>query len=217
MRQLRQRCEREWLKTRLEIRKELYARQQERVVRIINSAKRDYFRIAIVSATPSDTYKIINGLMTNATVRSLPSHDSEQDLAHRFVQFFHCKVANIHPALDNIQQQLPPLKEEPLPAAVPILDSFSNVTSADLRKLVQGSASVLCMLDPAPARLLKESAVLDCVLPHMLRVVSESLESSAGPACLKIAVIIRIVTNPVSVSTLSGTSAPFWTFHFWAR
>ena len=70
------------------------------------------------------------------------------------------------------------------------------MTSADLRKLVQGSASVSCMLDPAPTRLLKESAVLDCVLPHMLHVVNESLGSSVVPACLKMAVITPILKKP---------------------
>ena len=83
-----------------------------------------------------------------------------------------------------MQEQLPPLLEQPFPAAVPTLDSFFTVTSADLRKLVQGSASVSCNTDPAPTHLLKESAVLDCVLPHMLHVVNESLRSSCSGACL---------------------------------
>ena len=95
-----------------------------------------------------------------------------------------------------MQQQVPPLVEEPLPATVPTLDGFSTVASADLRKLVQGSASLSCMLDPAPTRLLKESAVLDCVLPHMLRVVNESLGLSVVPACLKMAVITPILKKP---------------------
>ena len=135
-------------------------------------------------------------LLTSITTRSLPSHDSEQELADRFVQFFHCNVTTIRTALDDMQQQLPPLLEEPLPAAVPTLDSFSTVTCADLRKLVQDSASESCMLDPAPTRLLKESAVLDCVLPHVLRVVNEPLGSSVVPACLKMAVITPILKKP---------------------
>ena len=58
------------------------------------------------------------------------------------MQFFHCKVATIRIALDDIQQQLPPLIKESFPVVVPTLDSFSSVTSTDLRKLVQGSATV---------------------------------------------------------------------------
>ena len=49
-RQLRRRCEHKWLKSRLEIHRELYVRQQERVVWLINSAKLNYFRAAIASA-----------------------------------------------------------------------------------------------------------------------------------------------------------------------
>ena len=41
-RQPRRRCKRKWLKTRLEIHRELYVRQREQVVLLINSAKRDY-------------------------------------------------------------------------------------------------------------------------------------------------------------------------------
>ena len=197
-RQLRRQCERKSLKTCLEIHRELYVRQQEQVVRLINSAMRDYFRTIIASGTQSDAYRVINNLRTSTTTRSLPSHDSEQELADRFVQFFHCKVTAIRTALHDMQQQLPPLLEEPLPAKMPILDGFSTVTSADLCKLVQGSAcaSVSCMLDPAPTRLLKESAVLDCVLPHMLHVVNESLGSSVVHACLKMAVITPILKKP---------------------
>ena len=144
-RQLRRQRERKWLKTGFEIHRELYVRQQEQVVLLINSAKRDCFRTTIASATQSDAYRIINDLLTSTTTRSLPCHDSEQELADRFVYFFHCKVTAIRPALDDMQQQLPPLLEERLPAAVPTLDGISTVTSADLRKLVQGSASVSCM------------------------------------------------------------------------
>ena len=196
--QLRWQCECKWLKTRLEIHRELYVRQQEQVVRLINSAKQDYFRATIASAMQSNAYRVINNLLTSTTTQSLPSHDSEQELADHFVQFFHCKVTAIRTALDDMQQQLPPLLEEPLPTAVPTLDGFSTVTSADLLKLVQGSASMSCMLDPAPTRLLKKSAVavLDCVLPHMLHIVNESLGSSVVSACLKMAVITPILKKP---------------------
>ena len=117
--QLRQQCERKWLKTHLEIHRELYVRQQEQVVRLINSAKRGYVRTTIASATQYDVYRVINDLLTSTTTRSLSSHDSEQALADRIVQFFLCKVTTIHTALDDMQQQLPPLLEEPLPAAMP--------------------------------------------------------------------------------------------------
>ena len=90
--QLRRQCERKWLKTRLEIHRELYVRQQDQIVPLINSAERDYFRTTIASATQSNAYRVINELLTSTTTRSLPSHNSEQELADRFVQFFHCKV-----------------------------------------------------------------------------------------------------------------------------
>ena len=80
-RQLRRRCERKWLKTRLEIQRELYVRQQERVVRLINSAKRT------TSEPPSPrqrqvtrTKSIRSSDQHNHPV-SLPSHGSEQELA----------------------------------------------------------------------------------------------------------------------------------------
>ena len=45
--------------------------------------------------------------------------------------------------------------------------------------------------------------MLDCVLSHMLCVADESLESSVGPACLKMAVIILILKKPsLCVNTL---------------
>ena len=165
-------------------------------MQLINSAKQDYFETTIASAVQSNMYRVISHLLTSTITWSLPSHDSEQELADCFVQFFHCKVTTIHTTLDDMQQQLPPLLEKALPASVPTLDSFSTVTSADLCKLVQGSASASCTLDPALTRLLKELAVLNRILLHMLHVINESLGSSVVPACLKMAVILPVLKKP---------------------
>ena len=79
------------------------------------------------------------------------------------------------------------------------------------------SASVSCMLDPALTHLLKEWAVLDCVLPHMLHVVNEPLGSSVVPACLKMAVITPILKKPsLCINSLKNFRPILNLYHFWA-
>ena len=80
------------------------------------------------------------------------------------------------------------------PDNVPVLDCVPPVTHAEMMmKLMRGSAGKSCMLDPAPMALLKHSAVLGCLLPHMTSVINSSLELATVPDCLKEAVITTIL------------------------
>ena len=122
-------------------------------MRVIDAAKKEYYSETLATAAPAEAQKCLKDLLYSAEQRLLP-HDSEQELADSFIQFFHSKVANIRTALDGLQEQLPSLSDAPL-VSVPELNSFRPVTQEELLKLVRMSASKTCMLDPAPTALLK--------------------------------------------------------------
>ena len=84
-RQRRRQCERNWLKTRLEMHRQLYVQQQQqRVVRVINTAKKEYYSDTLATAAPADAQKCLKDLLYSVEQR-LPPHDSEQELADSFV------------------------------------------------------------------------------------------------------------------------------------
>ena len=145
----------------------------------------EYYSDTLATATPAEAQKCLKDLLYSSEQR-LPPHDSEQELADSFFQFFHST------ALDGLQDQLPLLPDAPL-VSVPELDSFRPVTQEELLKLVRMSASKTCMLDPASTALLKCPVVLNSVLPHMVAAINASLESAEVPGCLKEAVITPIL------------------------
>ena len=121
--------------TRLEVHRQLYVQQQQRVMMAIDAAKKEYYSNTCATATPTEAQKCLKDLLYSAE-RRLPPHDSEQELADSFVQLFRSKVANIRTALDRLQDQLPSLPDAPL-VSVPELDSFRPVTQEELLKLVR--------------------------------------------------------------------------------
>jgi hypothetical protein len=132
-----------------------------------------------------EAYKCIKDLI-QVQEQPLPSHDTKLELVNRFVELFHSKVARIREALDT--QQADQTGAPQLPVAhtsVATLDSLSQITLADLHKLIKAAPSKSCSLDPAPTWFIKEPAVLNCILPSMLAIVNESLASGVVPSCLK--------------------------------
>ena len=91
-----------FLKTKLEVHREIYFHQHECTVCLIHAAKQAYYRSAMVSATTEEAHKFIKNL-TQVQDRPLPSHDTKLELVNRFVELFRSKVARICKVLD-VQQ-----------------------------------------------------------------------------------------------------------------
>ena len=58
------------------------------MVRVIDAAKKEYYSETLAIAAPAEEQKCLKDLLYSAEQR-LPPHDSEQELADSFVQFFH--------------------------------------------------------------------------------------------------------------------------------
>ena len=65
VRQRRSQCERKWLKTRLEVHSQLYVQQQQqqRAVRVIDAAKKEYYSDTLATAAPAEAQKCLKDLL----------------------------------------------------------------------------------------------------------------------------------------------------------
>ena len=97
------------------------------------------------------------------TERSLASHDSEEELAERFTDYFEQKINTIRSDIDSC---------EPLALSVTAAENCSSsfkqfeellVSEEDVRKIILDSPTKSCLLDAFPTWLLKNC--LDSLLP----------------------------------------------------
>ena len=107
-------------------------------------------------------HSIINSLTRVNRDTPLPAHDSIAQLANDFGNFFISKIEDIHKEIDS--------QEAPFPN----LSSFAVLTEDDVRKLVMGSKTTSCELDPIPTDLIKEN--IEILLPVLTKMITISLQ-----------------------------------------
>ena len=74
------------------------------------------------------------------------------------------------------------------------LDVFSPASEDEIYKIIKGSPSKSCDLDPIPTSLLKDH--LDQLKTLITQIVNFSLESAVFPSCFKKAYVTPLLKNP---------------------
>ena len=111
-------------------------------------------------------------------------------MADAFATFFHEKVSNIRTSLATADD-LTPLPPD-IPTSVTFCD-FTPVTEEEVEKLIRRSPTKSCCLDVLPTWLLKDTDVLQALLPHITEYINASLSSGCVPDCHKTAVITPLL------------------------
>jgi len=88
---------------------------------------------------------------------------------------------------NNIQND----PERPSPSCHAELSTFEPASEEEVKKLIMGSATKSCGLDPIPTWLLKEC--IDSLLPVLTRIVNLSLSSAEVPSNLKEAIVLPLL------------------------
>ena len=121
--------------------------------------KRGDYNKKSLRASAGDTktlYKKVNRLLGKAQ-QCLPTHEDPVKLAEDFKDYFSGKVEGIR---KSIREETPPgVKQELQSQGVDTgcsLDSFSSVSTEDLKKMVNSMSNKFCGLDPIPTFLLKQ-------------------------------------------------------------
>ena len=185
----KRRCERKWLKSRLEIDKQIYNEQCKRYRRMLEQAKCDYHKTQIAGCNDRQLFQLVDRLSKPSTAPALPDHTCKKDLANDFLAFFHGKVSKLRNTLDNMQNVTASME---IPeSSNSSFASFQHVCTDDVRKIVTKSANKSCALDPLPTDLLKKC--LDVLLPNITRIINMSLSSEFVPETLKVAQVIPLI------------------------
>jgi hypothetical protein len=181
---LKRKYERQWKKSGLEVHKQMFVSQRNRVTNLIKESKGKHFTQLITNAKDQgELFDITNKLLHKSKCTKLPSSTSNSDLAEKFSDFFHKKIAAIRLDIEQRQQSLD--FQELLPKCSQHLSSFTPATEEDIFKLIKNSPTKSCQLDPIPTWLLKEC--VDVLVTAITTIVNLSISSGVVPDELKIA------------------------------
>ena len=164
------------------------------MTKLIEEAKEEYYSSLIINSKSDQKalFKIIKNLLHKNNPSTFPSGVSDQDLALSFGEFFHQMIQDIRSTLDKaVLQPRSTQMDTPLSYC---MNTFSNVSSDSLFKLIQNSPSKSCKLDALPTELLKScSGVL---LKHITFAINLSLSSGQFPRQFKNAIITPLLKKP---------------------
>jgi hypothetical protein len=181
---LKRQYERQWKKSGLEVHKQMFASQRNRVTNLIKESKGKHFTQLITDAKDQGKlFDITNKLLHKSKCTKLPSSSSNCELAEKFSDFFHKKIAAIRLDIEQRQQSLD--FQELLPKCSQHLSSFTPATEDDILQLIKNSPTKSCQLDPIPTWLLKDC--VDMLVSAITTIVNLSISSGDVPDELKIA------------------------------
>ena len=188
--------ERKYNKSKLAVDRELYCHQRDKYNNLLNTAKQDYFKNKIESATSTkELFKVCNNLLNRTNENVLPSHSCGTELANRFVNYFGDKIKSIRRDLEDSSNT----PDYTINVAndfdgVP-LDKFRIVSQEEVRKIISSSPSKSCSLDPIPTSILK--LCLDELTPVLTLVVNTSLEFADFSPELKRAFVLPLLKKAI--------------------
>lgn len=94
--------ERMWVRSGFEIHKNLHSETSKRYYDAIKEGKQTYYNNNITNSNQKQLFQLIDGLFHVKGPPILPTHDSPQDLTHRFSNFFANKVSIFRADLEKI-------------------------------------------------------------------------------------------------------------------
>ena len=186
---LRRRLERKWKKSGLPSDLVLLQKQCKYVNHLMSDAKCEFFSKKILDSK-DDKKKLFNTckyLLNYKGDPALPSKPSTS-LPMDFNEFFIDKIVKIHGTIDDqVRTTLMTEISEACPANATQLTNFKPATIEEVTKIICGSSSATCSLDPIPTSLLKECC--DTLAPVITQIVNSSLCDGTVPTKLKNAVV----------------------------
>lgn len=98
----KRRSERKWVRSGLEIHKQIHRETSKRYYDAIKEAKQTYYKNKVMNSDQKQLFQLIDGLFKIKGTHILPSHDSAQVLAQRFCKFYADKVSALRCDLAKI-------------------------------------------------------------------------------------------------------------------
>ena len=172
--QLRQKLERIWRRTRSCLDRTRYRKQANICNKMMSDARCRYYADCIneTSENPRTLWKTINNILHRTQFQSIPALSDIKSFSELFSNFFMEKIEKIRMNFTNDVHNMPDNKSPTVKAR---MTCFKLATAGELRKLIINSPSKTCDLDPIPSKLLK--SCLDVLLVPITLMVNLSLIS----------------------------------------
>lgn len=187
------RHERKWRKSKSNEHYKSFCAQKTKYAKTIRNSKITYYN-TLVRTNENDQkvlFKIVKDLSKKTKETPLPAHESKEDLANEFGNYFIEKIDKIRENFSSIEGFD---KYDIREFDIPPLDSFKPISTDDVKKLIMKSPTKSCILDPIPTTLLKEC--VDELLPVTTMIVNMSLSEGMMPSKFKHAVITPLLKKP---------------------
>jgi len=176
--QEKRKAERKYLKSHLEVDKQIYKEHCKSYKMLLDNAKKDYHKSSILESGTRDLFRTVNSLSNPNSERSLPSHDSEEELAERFADYFEQKINTIRSDIDSCDP--PSLSVTSVEKCSSSFTQFEELGEGDVRKIILDSPTKSCLLDAFPTWLLKRC--IDSLLLIITSMVNMSLSTGTIPS-----------------------------------
>ena len=187
----RRRLERLWRHSKEEA--DLAYRQQCRSVSMqLTEAKRNYYYTKIEASNndQKSLFDITKKLLVNQQAATLPTHETNFELANRFSKLFNDKIDTLRTSFridTNSDVEMEPL------ASVK-LNNLMSATSDEIRDLIASCPNKSCQLDHIPAWLVKQCG--DQLLPLLTSIINKSLTKGEFPNDFKNATVKPLLKKP---------------------
>ena len=195
----RRRAEKKWRTIRLPADLVAFKKERNRVVNLMNEARRDYYD-QFIEDNSTDQRRLFmasKSLLNMQSDRSLPPHTDVSLLANDMGELFITKIANIRLKLDGVSPSHLLSTPEPELASEfsdNVLSDFQCQTVEAVRDMITSGKKKSCILDPIPVTLL--SACLDPLLPVITNMVNLSLRNGYFADAWKTAVVQPLLKKP---------------------
>ena len=174
------RLERKWRKRKLQVDRDAYMIQHEKVVKFIELSKEEYFKSILHNCSSKSTFKAL-GVLLNNNSRILPTFDTLDKLCNKFSIFFTDKVDKIRKDTDsstcnnyfetNVGRFH--LHSSNDSVIMSKLVTFKALSDKEMVDIIICCANKTCSLDCMPTWLLKSN--IGVVVPYVKNIVNMSL------------------------------------------
>ena len=160
--------------------------QARHVAKLISHARTTYFKsiIARCSNQPKKLWSCFNSLLCRSSPTTLPSTQSNSDLASAFLDFFSAKIAKLSAAFSSTPVSP---SDHSSSTTLPVLSTFKPATLEEVRAAIMQSSNSSCSLDTVPTFLLK--SCLEALLQPITNIVNLSLIKGTFPLSFKHAIL----------------------------
>ncbi len=212
----RRRAERIWRMDKLEIHRQLYNLERNRVTELVKKAKNDHIKSLVSNNqhNPKQLFQIANRLLKPCAKENMCTQEENEETANRFASFFIQKVVDIRLKLRTGESDSAPLDKD-TPFSGQQLSVLRPVSDTELDKLITQGPCKTCALDPLPTALVKS-----CKTPLQepyLAILNSCLEKGVVPTIFKKALVTPILKKASLDNTILKNFRPISNLSFLSK